>query len=79
MSGIARRRAAGRAPTAAEWDALSGRLPGDWLYGVATTGVVCRPGCPARCPARENVRILPDSASARAAGYRPCLRCRPGC
>jgi len=52
------------------WD---GRLVG----GVKTTGIYCRPSCPARRPKRENVDFFPDGASARAAGFRPCLRCEP--
>jgi AraC family transcriptional regulator of adaptative response/methylated-DNA-[protein]-cysteine methyltransferase len=52
------------------WD---GRLVG----GVKTTGIYCRPSCPARRPKRENVDFFPDGAAARAAGYRPCLRCAP--
>lgn len=52
------------------WD---GRLVG----GVRTTGIYCRPSCPARRPKRENVEFFPDGAAARAAGYRACLRCEP--
>ncbi len=52
------------------WD---GRLVG----GVKTTGIYCRPSCPARRPKRENVEFFPDGAAARAAGYRACLRCQP--
>ena len=52
------------------WD---GRIIG----GVKTTGIYCRPSCPARRPKRENVEFFPDSAAARVAGYRACLRCEP--
>ena len=52
------------------WD---GRLIG----GVKTTGIYCRPSCPARRPKRENVEFFADGAAARAAGYRACLRCLP--
>jgi AraC family transcriptional regulator of adaptative response/methylated-DNA-[protein]-cysteine methyltransferase len=52
------------------WD---GRLVG----GVKTTGIYCRPSCPARRPKRDNVEFFPDGADARAAGYRACLRCEP--
>ena len=52
------------------WD---GRVIG----AVKTTGIYCRPSCPARRPKRENVEFFPDGAVARAAGYRPCLRCEP--
>ncbi len=48
-----------------------------FVYAVTTTGIFCRSGCPSRRPSREHVRFFPDAATARAAGYRPCLRCRP--
>lgn len=44
---------------------------------VVTTGIYCRPGCPARQPLAENVRTYEFAASAEAAGFRACLRCRP--
>jgi AraC family transcriptional regulator of adaptative response/methylated-DNA-[protein]-cysteine methyltransferase len=44
---------------------------------VRTTGVFCRPTCPARKPRRENVEFVATSEAARRAGYRPCRRCRP--
>ena len=47
-----------------------------WL-GVRTTGIVCRPTCPARKPKRENVSFFASLDSALEAGFRPCLRCRP--
>jgi AraC family transcriptional regulator of adaptative response/methylated-DNA-[protein]-cysteine methyltransferase len=47
-----------------------------WL-GVRTTGIVCRPTCPARKPKRENVAFFASLDSAIEAGFRPCLRCRP--
>ena len=47
------------------------------MVGVLTTGVFCRPVCPARAPAEDNVRYFPTPAAALEAGYRPCLRCRP--
>jgi AraC family transcriptional regulator of adaptative response/methylated-DNA-[protein]-cysteine methyltransferase len=52
------------------WD---GRLVG----AVRTTGIYCRPSCPARRPKRENVEFFPDGVAAAGAGYRPCLRCLP--
>jgi AraC family transcriptional regulator of adaptative response/methylated-DNA-[protein]-cysteine methyltransferase len=52
------------------WD---GRIIG----GVKTTGIYCRPSCPARRPKRENVEFFPTGAAAAKAGYRPCLRCLP--
>lgn len=48
-----------------------------FVVGVLTTGIYCRPGCPARAPRRENVRFFADTDQARAAGLRACLRCRP--
>ncbi len=44
---------------------------------VRTTGIYCRPICPARTPKRENVTFYPTASAAQEAGYRPCLRCRP--
>ena len=52
------------------WD---GRVIG----AVKTTGIYCKPSCPARRPKREHVEFFADAASARDAGYRACLRCRP--
>lgn len=48
-----------------------------FYYGVVTTGVYCRPSCPARRPKRENVCFHATVAEAEAAGFRPCKRCRP--
>lgn len=45
--------------------------------GVVTTGIYCLPSCPARKPQARNVRFFQDEAAARAAGLRPCKRCRP--
>ena len=53
------------------------RPAGPRLTGVLTTGIYCLPTCKARKPKPENVRYFADPASARAAGLRPCLRCRP--
>src|SRR3546814_1494642 len=50
---------------------------GKFVVGVVTTGIYCRPSCPARRPRPENVRFYADGASARADGLRACLRCRP--
>ncbi|MCO6362039.1 bifunctional transcriptional activator/DNA repair enzyme AdaA [Paracoccus sp. 08] len=47
------------------------------LVGVTSTGIFCRLSCPARKPRRDNCRWFADAAAARAAGFRPCLRCRP--
>ncbi len=62
------------------WAAVAGRdrdAAGAFFYSVATTGVYCRPGCPARRPRRENVRFHRTRAEAERAGFRPCARCRP--
>src|SRR5262245_14668017 len=53
------------------------RFDGRFFTGVATTGVYCRPVCPARTPHFENCRFFPHAAAAAAARFRPCLRCRP--
>ena len=62
------------------WQAVVGRDPnqdGKFVFAVSSTGVYCRPSCPAKRPRRENVAFfrLPDDAEK--AGYRACLRCRP--
>ena len=57
--------------------ARDGAQDGAFLYSVRTTGVYCRPSCGARLPKRENVAFHGDAAEARAAGFRPCKRCRP--
>src|SRR6185369_16832767 len=53
------------------------RFDGRFFIAVTTTGVYCRPICPARSPKDENVRYFSTAAAAEAAGFRPCLRCRP--
>ena len=53
------------------------RFDGRFIIGVLTTGIYCRPSCPARHPKRENVRFFASPADARAAGLRACLRCSP--
>lgn len=50
---------------------------GRFFTGVRTTRVYCRPVCPVRPARAENVRFFPSAAAAEAAGFRPCLRCRP--
>src|SRR5271155_4934904 len=50
---------------------------GEFVFAVATTGVYCRPSCPARRPRRENVSFFPRPEQAEKAGFRACLRCRP--
>jgi len=53
------------------------RFDGRLFIGVKTTGIYCRPICPARTPKRENVSFYASAAAAQEAGFRPCLRCRP--
>ncbi|MDD3838355.1 MAG: Ada metal-binding domain-containing protein, partial [Phenylobacterium sp.] len=53
------------------------RFDGRLFTGVKTTGIYCRPICPARTPKRENVTFFRTAAAAQEAGFRPCLRCRP--
>ena len=53
------------------------RFDGWFFCAVTSTGIYCRPSCPARTPKRENVRFYPTAAAAQQAGFRACLRCRP--
>lgn len=53
------------------------RFDGAFVTGVHSTGIYCRPSCPARAPLRKNVRFYGSAADARAAGLRPCKRCSP--
>ena len=53
------------------------RFDGRFFTGVKTTGIYCRPVCPARTPHSHNVVFFPTAAAAQEAGFRPCLRCRP--
>ena len=55
------------------------RFDGRFYVGVKTTGIYCRPICPANPPKSENVIFYPTAAAAGEAGFRPCLRCRPEC
>jgi AraC family transcriptional regulator, regulatory protein of adaptative response / DNA-3-methyladenine glycosylase II len=57
--------------------ARDARYDGRFFVGVVTTGIYCRPICPARPAKRENVRYFLSSGEAEEAGFRPCLRCRP--
>ena len=62
------------------WNAViarDGEHDGEFVFAVATTGVYCRPSCPARRPRRENVTFFPRPDRAEKAGFRACLRCRP--
>jgi AraC family transcriptional regulator of adaptative response/methylated-DNA-[protein]-cysteine methyltransferase len=54
------------------------RFDGLFVMGIHSTGIYCRPSCPARPPRRENVRFYADAAGAEAAGLRACKRCCPG-
>ncbi len=65
---------------AAAWTAFEARdraYDGRVFGAVRTTGVYCKPSCPARRPKREHVEFFADAEAARAAGYRACLRCKP--
>jgi AraC family transcriptional regulator, regulatory protein of adaptative response / methylated-DNA-[protein]-cysteine methyltransferase len=53
------------------------RFDGAFVTGVHSTGIYCRPSCPARAPLRKNVRFYANAADAVAAGLRPCKRCSP--
>src|SRR6059036_1731896 len=53
------------------------RFDGRFFIGVTTTGIYCRPVCPAPSPKEGNVRYFGSAAAAAEAGFRPCLRCRP--
>jgi AraC family transcriptional regulator of adaptative response / DNA-3-methyladenine glycosylase II len=53
------------------------RFDGQFFCAVTSTGIYCRPSCPARTPKRENMRFYPTAAAAQQAGFRACLRCRP--
>jgi AraC family transcriptional regulator, regulatory protein of adaptative response / DNA-3-methyladenine glycosylase II len=53
------------------------RFDGRFYTAVTSTGIYCRPVCPARTPARRNMRFYPHPGAAEAAGFRACRRCRP--
>ena len=53
------------------------RFDGRFFIGVTSTGIYCRPICPAPSPKQKNIRYYPSAAAAAEAGFRPCLRCRP--
>ena len=62
------------------WQAVlerDARSDGKFVFGVLTTGVYCRPSCPARRPLRRNVRFFDSPVQAEQAGLRSCLRCKP--
>ncbi len=67
-------------PEDARWQAVltrDRRQDGAFVLAVRTTGIYCRPSCPARRPRRENVSFYDTPAAARAEGFRACLRCHP--
>jgi AraC family transcriptional regulator of adaptative response/methylated-DNA-[protein]-cysteine methyltransferase len=71
---------AGYATDEERWAAVCARergADGAFYYSVRSTGVYCRPTCPARTPRRANVAFHASCGEAEAAGFRPCLRCRP--
>jgi AraC family transcriptional regulator of adaptative response/methylated-DNA-[protein]-cysteine methyltransferase len=62
------------------WNAVENRdasFDGRLIIAVRTTGIYCRPSCPSKHPKRENVTFYKTPEAAEAAGYRPCLRCKP--
>jgi AraC family transcriptional regulator, regulatory protein of adaptative response / methylated-DNA-[protein]-cysteine methyltransferase len=65
--------------TPARWRAVEQRDPQadpHMVYAVTTTGIYCRPSCPARRPRPQNVLFFATADAARAAGFRPCQRCQ---
>src|SRR5690242_12217425 len=58
-------------------EAKDARFDGWFFAGITSTGIYCRPSCPARTPKRENRRFFSTAAAAQAAGFRACKRCRP--
>jgi AraC family transcriptional regulator of adaptative response/methylated-DNA-[protein]-cysteine methyltransferase len=78
MNAVERFAAVGRLATDAEWAAISTRRAArPFLFLVTSTGILCTPGCPARNPGRDRVRVVTGPEEALAAGARACLRCRP--
>ena len=69
-----------RSPDDARWAAFVARdatFDGQFFIAVETTGIYCRPSCPAKRAKRENVRFYATAAAAERAGFRPCKRCKP--
>lgn len=63
-----------------KWQAVLNRdynSDGVFVFAVRSTGIYCKPSCPARRPSREQVSFFGGPDAAEASGYRPCLRCRP--
>ena len=78
MTRTAQRSAAQSVDT--RWQAVLKRdraLDGAFVFAVSSTGIFCRPSCPAKRPRRENVSFFDHALQAEQAGYRACLRCRP--
>lgn len=78
MTRTAQRSAAQSVDT--RWQAVLKRdraLDGAFVFAVSSTGIFCRPSCPAKRPRRENVAFFDQALQAEQAGYRACLRCRP--
>jgi methylphosphotriester-DNA--protein-cysteine methyltransferase len=66
--------------SARRWQAVvdhDSTLDGTFVFAVSSTGIFCRPSCPAKRPRRENVTFFEHTLEAEQAGYRACLRCRP--
>lgn len=68
----------GRLPSDQDWQDLIARIGRDGIYGVTTTGIHCRFGCPSRPPVRQNLRLFDSAEAATTAGYRACKRCGGG-
>jgi AraC family transcriptional regulator, regulatory protein of adaptative response / methylated-DNA-[protein]-cysteine methyltransferase len=67
-------------PNETRWNAVlerDARADGRFVFAVETTGIYCRPSCPARRPLRKNVTFFDDGAAARRMGFRACKRCHP--
>src|SRR5688572_17345416 len=64
----------------AQWQAVvakDARSDGNFVFAVSSTGIYCRPSCPARRPLREHVSFFPLPEAAEQAGFRACRRCHP--
>ena len=62
------------------WNAVQNRKElrdSSFVFAVRSTGIYCRPSCPARRPSRKNVVFFKEALDAEKNGYRPCLRCKP--
>lgn len=75
-----KKRPANEDASTARWRAVCARdrsADGSFVFAVSTTGIYCRPSCPARRPLQENVEFFEEGGAARAAGFRACKRCSP--